>query len=263
MRGLDGKPLVRVGEVFTFPVAKGAFAFCWVSAMRGKDHGKTPRGWADFGRFEVVLADWFGAEPPTKAELAARRVLTLDGEQQVFIDCERPPRGFVPAGRVSSPAAGVKHRENHRGFDGVRAVATEHFDPRAWAKKLRAEEAAERRAEAESSRAIAAARKARKRATLAAMAKLELLPEWEGLTEPRHHRRANELLQRLASALHRAKPDARRAAFDAGVEALNRWNDRAEVIETAEREALIDALDDLGHAAGLKGRDLAGDLREW
>lgn len=44
---------------------------------------------------------------------------------------------------------------------------------------------------------------------------------------------------------------------------MNRWNERVQVIDTAEREALIDALDDLGHAAGLKGRDLCADVRDW
>ena len=57
--------------------------------------------------------------------------------------------------------------------------------------------------------------------------------------------------------------DAKWRHFEACVEDLNAWNDRAQVIDTAEREALCAALDDIAHAAGFRGRDLAGPMRDW
>jgi hypothetical protein len=64
-------------------------------------------------------------------------------------------------------------------------------------------------------------------------------------------------------AMPKAKRPAKLAVIAATVERINVWNDRNEVIETAEREALCTAIDDIGRAAGLRGHDLAGPYRDW
>jgi hypothetical protein len=92
------------------------------------------------------------------------------------------------------------------------------------------------------------------------------MDEWDGLTSKRDRESVEKILRSAASSLAKrasAKPAAKRKALEATFEALNAWNDRRSVIETPEREALIDALDDIAHAAGLRGRDIGKEWRDW
>src|SRR5437762_3497494 len=83
---------------------------------------------------------------------------------------------------------------------------------------------------------------ARKRATLAQLAKLDLLPEWKGMVASGHRRSVTKLLIACVAQLDRtASRAAKLAAIEKTVEAINAWNDRTQVIETPEREALCTA----------------------
>ena len=105
---------------------------------------------------------------------------------------------------------------------------------------------------------------ARKRATLAQLANLELLPEWKGMVASGHRKSVTKLLAACVAQLDRkASRVAKLAAIEKTVEAINAWNDRTPVIETPEREALCTAIDDIGRAAGLRGHDLARPYRDW
>lgn len=67
----------------------------------------------------------------------------------------------------------------------------------------------------------------------------------------------------VAQLDRKASRAAKLAASAKTVEAINAWNDRTQVIETPEREALCTAIDDIGRAVGLRGHDLARPYRDW
>jgi hypothetical protein len=100
----------------------------------------------------------------------------------------------------------------------------------------------------------------RKRATRATIGKVDLLPDWPD--EKRHRTALEKHLRALIALLAKPKtPDDKRAAIESVVEKINARNDRALVIETEHRDAT--AIDDIGRVFGMRGRDLAGDFRDW
>jgi 2-methylcitrate dehydratase PrpD len=106
----------------------------------------------------------------------------------------------------------------------------------------------------------------RRRATLSELSKIDLLPEWDGLVAARHRKAAAKLLLECVAALRKLDNPTRTtklAVIEKTVDRINAWNERANVIETPEREGLCAAIDDIGRAAGLRGNDLAAPYRDW
>lgn len=264
-----GKPLQAVGEVFLAPLGHGLCSFCWVVG-----HAEVVNG-GDYLTF--AMASWVGKQPPTPADLDARTVLVLsqpgeEGKPHVRKLSDAMPRGWKRLGTIADPTRGVPAPISYSAPASFAWIALRDWQWRHDRGQRAKDDAAERAADdaenqAETARTKALATK-RKQASLGSLARSpDLLFEWDGLVRKPDRVAVQKLLQALARALAKlpatAKPAAKRALLQAAVEAINAWNDRRNVIDTAEREALIDALDDIAHAAGLRGKDLGQAWRDW
>lgn len=294
--GHNKKPIPGVGEAFLVPLAKGVSTFCWVVRhyQTRSIYGGKKLGDYDMDEIVIACAQWTGKGHPTAHDLAAPEVrdaydvfsptLTLIGKL-ALVSADPPPKAWaklgkvgraeisvalLPGGKTTFPDGRVEQMPSFAGFEGLG-----HHAQRAWklmadpAKQLAleaAESAKDAAADAAEDAELTAQLEQRRTASLASLAKLELLPEWEGLTSARHRSAVTKLLVACIGelrAMPKAKRPAKLAVIAATVERINAWNDRNEVIDTAEREALCTAIDDIGHAAGLRGHDLAGPYRDW
>lgn len=274
MRGFDGKKLPEVGDVFVFPLDKKLRSFCWIVRGMKPRYGYSSKlkKWMDSRDMVIACATWVGDDrDPTAEEIAARKLLYIGKQPLMRCDCNSPPKGFRKVGVMKKASIGEKTVENYSGYKAIRDEARRQWLRDHDRRRLLAEEAAEAAADREDAARDAAeekliddAVKKRKRATKATIGKLALLPDWIELVEKRHHTAVDKLLRELVTRLRAAKTlDAKRGEITRTVEKINAWNDRTGVIETPEREALATAIDDIGHAFGVKGHDLAGDTRDW
>lgn len=267
-KSTKGKPLPGAGEVFLAPLGHGLYSFCWIAG-----HAEVRNG-GDF--ITYAMASWVSKQPPTQAEIDGRTVLVLtEGGQAYPYVCkmsESPPRSWKRLGVIADPARGVPAPAGYNSCSSFAWVALREWqwlhdrgqrakDDAAEAKAMAADE----EAETGKTRALAAKRK---QGSLASLARSpDLLFEWDGLVRKPDRLAVQKLIQAGARALAKlpatAKPAAKRAVLQATFEAINAWNDRRNVIDTPEREALIDALDDIAHAAGLRGKDLGKAWRDW
>jgi hypothetical protein len=283
-RSKKKQSLPAVGDAFRVPLGDGMYTFCWVVRVFDRREVYGDRLTGPWG-IVIAAARWTGRGRPTQAELDAREVC-MAPPPLVVVAQVAPSKRWPKLGKVTNPHLdapllpgglctlpdGTQWREpTFEGFEGLQRRAE-----RAWrlardgVKATLAREAEEDAAiEAENAaeeNADAERRQERRHATLAQLAKLDLLPEWKGLVPARARTRVQELLVECVTKLRALrKPDraTKLAVIQATVEKINAWNDRASVIETPEREALCNAIDDIGHAAGLRGRDLAGHFRDW
>jgi len=240
----------------------------------------------------MACATWTGKGKPTQAELDAREVREaydpLARELRpvgpfALVGSTPTPKRWVKLGKVKRPNVDVpllpggtsisprgrkRIMPSYAGFTGLlehaqRAFAMARDRKGVIAAELAADAAIDAHDAAEDAK-DAIPIEARKRATLAELATLELLPEWKGLVAARHRRSVTKLLAACVAQLDRnASRAAKLAVIEKTVEAINAWNDRTQVIETPEREAVCTAIDDIGRAVGLRGRDLAGPYRDW
>ncbi len=269
-RCIKGKPLPDAGEVFLAPLGRGLFSFCWVVG-----HAELLNG-GDF--IAYAFASWVGRAPPTPSDIDAREVLVFrqpgpdEGKPHVRKLSEAPPRSWKRLGNVSSPTRGVPQPVSYGGFDSLAWHALREWQWRNDRAQMAADDAAEARQledenDQEEKRA-ARLRSARQSATLPQLVRSKtILFGWEGLCRKRDREAVEKILRDAARSLAKlaptAKPATKRKVLEEAFEAINAWNDRRNVIDTPEREALIDALDDIAHAAGLRGRDIGRNWRDW
>lgn len=257
-----------------FPVGKGVFAFCWVVDHTGRGEAYVRgKGMMPVDGIAVACAKWFGKEAPTAADLANPEVLVetfwesynpRNVRPLIGTASKPPPKSFKPIGKVVNGSLSPETL-NGRGGGGWEMIA--HWSRNQWKyEQDPAKYLAEWKAEDERIARDDAAEKPKPKAkTLAALARDKgQLSELVGLM---HKRRVDILtahLLDLARALK--KLDARKdklAAIEATVEKINAWNDKAAAIDTPEREILIDAIDAIARAAGMRGKDIAGPFRDW
>lgn len=268
-RSTNGRPLPDAGEVFLAPLGRGLYSFCWVVGHAERLNG------GDFLTF--AFASWVGRRPPTPAEIDAREVLVLHqgpdtGKPHVRKLSEPPPKRWKQLGAVTDPSRGVPPPISYGGFDTFGWYALRDWQWRNDRAQMAADDAAEadqdeaeERLEEKRAKAL---RDERRTATLAQLARSKtILFEWEGLRGKRDRDAVETILRGLARALAKvapaAKPAVKRRLLEGAFEAINTWNARRNVIDTPEREALVDALDDIAHAAGLRGRDIGKAWRDW
>jgi hypothetical protein len=294
--GYKKQPMPGVGEAFLVPLAKGANTFCWVVRLHDKRkvYGGRKLGNYVLHSFVIACSAWTGSGAPTAADLASREVrvayddfaTTLKPIGSLALVASSPPPKrwrklgtlqrpqidveMLVAGTSTAPDGTTTPVPSQAGFTGLQDSAA-----RAWAlgknakRVLAAEAAAD--AAVDSHNAAEDAKDAipierRRTATLAQLLKLDLLPEWKGLVPAAHRKKAAALLVEGVAELGMLKRPGRAAklaVIETLVGKLNAWNDRVGIIETPEREALCTAIDDIGHAAGLRGKDLAGPYRDW
>ena len=184
---------------------------------------------------------------------------------------EAPPRSWKSLGKVKDPRRGVPAPVAFGGFDSLGWEVLRDWQWRNDRGQMAKDDQREKekidgaqRADDAKEQAL---RQRRKSATLAALARSRtILFEWDGLCGKRDREAVEKILRGTAGSLGKlsdAKPAAKRKVLEAAFEAINAWNDRRSVIDTPEREALIDATDDIAHAAGLRGRDIGKDWRDW
>jgi hypothetical protein len=270
-----------VGDAFLVPLGGGTNTFCWVaSAYRERTAN---------GDFVVACSSWTGRHP-SQLELDGGGVRDAYDEfaaelrrigKLVLVADAPPPKRWKKLGRVAHPAIDApplpgglttfpngtqKRMGSYAGFEGLQRNAQ-----RAW--RLARDAAALLSDEAACEAAIAATNDAedtmlasrlahRRGAKLGELARLDLLPEWSG--SGRSRAAMQKLLVACVHELCVVKTRAAKlAAIARTVERINAWNERHHLIDTPEREALCAVIDDIGHAAGLRGRDLAGPTRDW
>lgn len=257
--------LPGVGAAFLIPITDSLKTFAWVAGphvIEGKPHR----------RVLLACARWTGSAPPTQRELDAREVLELFDVKGtsfgplVLHTHEAVSVAWTRLGNVTRPAVA------HGPLWGGGLDTIQFYVRRMWQAKhapgsLAAELAAERAAEEDpDARAVAQLVAARKKGPLAQLATLDLLPEWDGLTTKRRKTTVAKWLRACVVSLGALPPTAKRgdklAVIRATVERINAWSGCDE-IDTPEREALCTAIDDIGHAAGVRGHDLAGPDRDW
>ncbi len=271
MLGQDCKPQPKVGDAFAFKIGPKLYAFAWVARTARTEYVIDKRKrWRSIPYLVIACASWVGAQLPTADELAARKVLQIveSGKKRPLVrySLDGPRRGFIRVGRIAKPTA-PKVPEWYGDFGDLRDTCERQWMWDHARGKLLADDRAAERAEAAEDAAEARVLKAklakRKAAALGGLGKVDLLPEWE-YVPARHKKSVDKILRVLIAALRRAKDRAAKlAAIEACVLAVNAWNDRTGVIETEEREALIDAIDAIAHKAGIRGRDLPGPHRDW
>ncbi|MBL0215799.1 MAG: hypothetical protein IPQ07_18205 [Myxococcales bacterium] len=263
---MHGKPLPASGEVFLVPLGHGLFSFCWVAG-----HAEVLNG-GDF--ITYAMATWVGKKPPLESDLDAREVLMLsqpgeEGKPHVRKMSEAPPRSWKRLGTISSPARGVPKPISYSACESFAWVALREWQWRNDRKQRDVDDAAEAREiardqEANDTRARML-REKRRTSSLASLGRSkDILFEWDGLVRTSDRTAVETILRETARVLAKAtKPAEKKKVLEAGFERVNAWNDRRNVIETPEREALIDAFDDVAHAAGLRVRDIGKNWRDW
>lgn len=265
-KSTKGKPLPSAGEVFLVPLGHGLFSFCWVAG-----HAEVLNG-GDF--ITYAMATWVGKKPPTGADLDARKVLVLSepgekGNPHVRKMSEAPPRSWKRLGTISEPARRVPAPISYHACESFAWVALRDWQWRNDRKQRDSDDDAEAREivrdeDATDTRATML-REKRRKSSLASLARSkDILFEWDGLVRKPDHIAVETILRETARALAKStKPVEKRNVLKGAFEKVNAWNDRRNVIETPEREALINAFDDVAHAAGLRGRDIGKNWRDW
>jgi hypothetical protein len=296
MHGSKKAHMPAFGDAFLVPLAPGVNTFCWVVRLHAKraTYGGKKLGNYVIHDLVIACASWTGQGKPTQAELDAREVREAFDQsaptlvpigQLALVASSPPPKRWAKLGKVKRPdvklamiTGGVQVHANgtrtpspsYAGFAGLQGHAARAWQMARGARKVVAAEAAADAAvdaqNAAEARADQAPIEARRRAKLPALATLDLLPEWKGLVHASHRKRVAQLLGACVAELRALRKPTRAtklAVIERTVLQLNAWNDRTGVIETPEREALCTAIDDIGRAAGLRGRDLAGPFRDW
>lgn len=265
-KSTKGKPLPSAGEVFLVPLGHGLFSFCWVAG-----HAEVLNG-GDF--ITYAMATWVGKKPPTNADLDARKVLVLtepgeEGNPHVRKMSEAPPRSWKRLGAIADPARGVPEPISYTACESFAWVALRDWQWRNNPKQRDVDDDAEARELSRDEEATAARartlREKRRKATLATLGRsTDILFEWDGLVRRSDRDAVETILRETARALAKiTKPAEKKKVLEAAFEKVNGWNDRRNVIDTPEREALINAFDDVAHAAGLRGRDIGKNWRDW
>lgn len=267
--GMDGKPLPAAGTAFLVPVTEGKWTFAWVVGHDGKRESDVPG--RDWDVIRIACATWIGDRPPTPAELDAREVVELTDVRgkrfgPLVLKTVKPevPSTWKRIGTLKEPW--VEHEPL---WDGA-FWYLEQYASQMWNAKHAPAKVKELAQSLEKEEAEGRAEKkkvlARRRATLAQLSRMALLPEWESLTTKRRRTTLERWLAELVDSLTAAGKKATRkdklALLEAAVEKINAWKGSSD-IDGPERDALVNAIDDIGRAAGLRGRDLAGPYREW
>jgi hypothetical protein len=258
-RAADGAMLPGEGEAFLFSAAKGVFTFCWVVGHAGRgDAIVRGKGVMPFDRIALACAKWFGKKPPTADDLAAPEVLvTTFWESRtpqnvrplIQAAVKPPPKSFKPIGKVGRAKVSLE-KLSHGGWEAIARWSRDQWKYEQNAAKYLADWKAEDERIARENEEDDEPK--------------ELLDDLVGLI---HKRRVDTLrgyLRELEKKLKKLETRKEKlAAIEATVEKINAWNDKASVIETPEREILIDAIDTIAHAAGMRGKDIAGPYRDW
>ncbi len=220
------------------------------------------------------MATWVGQKPPAESDLDAREVLVLtqpgeEGAPHVRKMGEPPPRSWKRLGTISNPARAVPAPVSYTACESFAWVALREWQWRYDRTQRHVDDADEAREiardkEVDDTRARVL-REKRGKASLASLARSkDILFEWDGLVRRSDRAAVETILREAARVLAKnAKPAVTRKVLEPAFEKVNVWNNRRNVIETPEREALIDAFDDVAHAAGLRGRDIGRNWRDW
>jgi hypothetical protein len=255
--------LPPVGAAFLVPIDEGLCTFAWVVGPHVIPDNP-------YRRVAIACARWTGSRPPTQRELDQREVRELfDVKGKSFgplVLCthEPIPDTWRRIGTVKRPAIDDPVLWDG-GLDEIRFYLVRMRQAERRPDLIAAELAAEAEEDA-ADRSTAELVAARKKGPLAALTKLALLPEWEGLTTKRRRTTVEKWLRACVAELRALPRTAARkdklAVIERTVVRINEWSGCDE-IDTPEREALCTAFDDIGHAAGLRGHDLAGPYRDW
>jgi len=262
------------------PVKKGVYSFCWVVGHAEKMQwwNKRQKRAVEVDVITIALASWFGEAPPTAEDLSKPNVLAPKHPGSIYkIVVTKtpllPPKAYTPIGRVKTVG---KHTAN--GYHGwplmlIQAKAEWAFraDAKGFVDRMEATERARLANNAANDKkraAVDAKKKALiKTRTVADWARAkDLLAELDGMMSKKRAAELIVIVRKHARILAEASDrKAKLAVLAALTVDINRWDARVGpgVIETAEREVLSLMIDQLGHAAGLRGQNFAEDLRDW
>lgn len=212
---------------------KGKYALAWCT-------GPVDTSWMPkpTPHVKVVLADTLFDAPPTKIPTLRARTFVHRTPNVPAVSCvpdEALPRGVTLLGTIAK----LPRVEDYVLFGYWAGLVRDlHYS---WLDEHAPAPAAK----------PPAARKPRKLGKV-------LLPEWTGLVEARHVKAVRALL-REAVATKLTKPAMRKL-----VDAINAYNDKHNFIDTPEREALMQTLEDIAaaHGLGMMTKQL-NNWRDW
>lgn len=243
------------------------------SGLRGKFAVVWSLGVADTSRSSattrphsrLVIADAVFATPPTLAQLTKRTLRPMFCEYlpspvpgMYFIEDGPLPRGVTLLGTLSSPPA-CPHYVCYAAWSSFALIFDLQWRHLHERDKVAA--AAEKARAAAEKRALAATRK-RRAGGLAGMKRRTPVAAWTGLVPAKHAKAVRALITQAITDLAAAPPKKRLAVVKQLVERINEYHDEAgSFIDTPEREALLESLEDLAHVGGLGS--IAAKLDAW
>jgi len=261
---------VARGDIFVLDLQKlnkqvatglrGKYAVVW--SLGEADTSRTSATTRPHSR--LVIADAIFDAPPTLhgtrrtsvvafAASAARREPGM-----YFIEDGALPRGVTLLGQVADPPDCPEY-VCYAAWSSFALIFNLQWRHRHEKQKRAAED--QQAVAAAVKRATAATRK-RRAGGFAGMKRRTLLAAWTGLVPPKHARAVRDMIKLAISALASAPVKQRAAVLEALVERINAYNDKAgSFIDTAEREALVECLEDLAEVSKLGS--IKRELDEW
>lgn len=255
--------LPEPGATFLIPLDDGRFGLCRVIR---RDENR-------FGSNEIILAElssWIGSKSPDLTDPDLRRVLKLTHHkwrgqaERVWTDCPAPS-SFQYVGSIEPTAnerrvTCMKHG-SWAAFPYHRLMQWrwEHHRKRVLA------EDEERKRQQE---AVTAQVPKRKAPTLEGLSRSTPFKDWKGLVPSKTLLASRKVISDSIDALRALGTKSNRkkvlAVIRAGVEQFNDLDERAQFINSIERENITDAFNDMAAAAGVIDiDDVIEDCRDW
>jgi hypothetical protein len=254
---------VEPGDAFALPMEDGRWAACHVLGKSADPFGAL-----------VLSCAWVGNAPPEDplAVEGLRTPLVLthhhweDVNHLSWVD-EPVPAEAVPLGKLplSEAEKSLREEASHCGWAGWGSFQIQPLLQWRWDHDRAAVLAEDER---ETQRQAAARQEAEfgyrtLPPSMEEMAKRKVYPGRDNYPTPEEVRLSRQIVRQALDALIALGPDAHDAEkFDVMRRAVERFNEEADFIDTAEREYLCEVLGDIGDAAGLLDYDVTA-WRDW
>ncbi|MBA3391289.1 MAG: hypothetical protein H0T89_01535 [Deltaproteobacteria bacterium] len=260
---------IDVGAVYR-PAHKalhGKILLAWCYGPAGKLASGEPL-------YRFAVGDTLFDKKPALAEVRKRKLVvnTLTnnnpaGVAAVYDAQEAPSRGVTLLGELTSlpplTPKQIKQQPPSGGWVGMALDYNFHWREIHDGASLKRARDAE---DAKEKKKAGAATKKRRAGGLAGMARRTLLADWKGLVSKKRADATRAILKAaIAELLKTKETSARTKVLEKAVLAINAYDDKqGGFIETPEREALMECLEDLASASGLGNvTEQLNDWRDW
>jgi hypothetical protein len=261
---------VKAGDAFLMPLPDGRFGFCHVFYVPVKGDNPLLRG-----HIMVETSAWTGTEPPDLNDLRLREVHVNthhnSGPNVWRVMVRGPaPESFKRLGTIEPNAT---KQQVIAVWTSWESLAREVFTQWRWDHDrealLREEQAAIEEKKVDEARLAEQERKRLDQLTLPSLLKKRRFARWKGYSPDKGIAGCRTALREAIEALIAMGPKPKKPSVAAVirrcVEKLNALDEKHDgFIETGEREDLCREINEIVHAAGLRGCDgMADEWREW